>query len=70
VWHAHDEMPAYPRSGNERPEVGTGRLPLHRGGGEEYVSTSARLATMIGESPDEASNQAIRAALLGELARA
>jgi hypothetical protein len=39
-------------------------------GGEEYVSTSARLATVIGESPDEASNQAIRAALLGELARA
>jgi endonuclease IV len=36
----------------------------------EALARFERPATVIGESPDEASNQAIRAALLGEPARA
>jgi deoxyribonuclease IV len=55
---------------NEKSHIPYGDGTLRAEPLAEALAPFERPATVIGESPDEASNQAIRAALLGEPARA
>ena len=55
---------------NEKSHIPYGEGTLRAEPLAEALAAVERPATVIGESPDEASNQAIRAALLGEPARA
>ena len=54
---------------NEKSHIPYGEGTLRAEPLAEALAGVKRPATVIGESPDEASNQAIRAALLGEPAR-
>jgi endonuclease IV len=55
---------------NEKSHLRYGEGTLRADPLAEALVTVDRPATVIGESPDEASNQAIRAALRGERAKA
>jgi endonuclease IV len=55
---------------NEKSHLRYGEGTLRADPLAEALATVDRPATVIGESPDEASNQAIRAALCGERAKA
>jgi endonuclease IV len=55
---------------NEKSHIPYGEGTLRAEPLAEALARFERPATVIGESPDDASNQAIRTALLGEPARA